>query len=440
MLRGELESRELATPAFFGGTTLLAVPLFVLTAAMFFAFPARGLWVPVEPRRACPVGRRLWGRRRARWLRHDPRRPHGGDAGQTQEPAQPAARSIAIRLRGTSFDRYSEGRWSRTQSAGTDLRRLQDEYIVFRPPKPEDQEYEIILDPMEEAVLFLPEGTVALQVPPTVRAGRDRYRRIVHSPGLDLRYGGQREAPLTYNALVAPKLRGFSGAIPRALRKRYIEVPEGYERVSALAREVVRGVSEPARAGPARRAIPPRRRRLPLHARAARHRRQGSAARLLVRSQGGALRVLLDGDGHHDAVARYARAQRHRLSRCGLQPIRRLLRRSKRERPQLGGGAHRRAVGDLRPDACVRPGLRVAVGLLREATADDGRDARPLGGVRRRVQHPRSGQGLQGLAAWYRSLRGDRRGAQSNRARLRARRRTSGRSRSGRTGAGSSRS
>jgi hypothetical protein len=42
MLRGELESRELATPAFFGGTTLLAIPLFMLTAAMFFAFPRVG--------------------------------------------------------------------------------------------------------------------------------------------------------------------------------------------------------------------------------------------------------------------------------------------------------------------------------------------------------------------------------------------------------------
>ncbi|MBW2376012.1 MAG: DUF3488 domain-containing protein, partial [Deltaproteobacteria bacterium] len=41
-LRGELAGREFATPAFFGGTTLLAVPLFILTAAMFLAFPRSG--------------------------------------------------------------------------------------------------------------------------------------------------------------------------------------------------------------------------------------------------------------------------------------------------------------------------------------------------------------------------------------------------------------
>jgi hypothetical protein len=125
------------------------------------------------------------------------------------------------------------------------MRRLQDQYFVFRPPKPTDQEYEIILDPMEEAVLFLPEGTVALQVPPAIRSGRSRFRRIMYSPGHDVRYRGHLEAPLTYRAFAARKRRGFPERIPKPLRKRYVEVPEGYERVTALAQEVVRGLSHP---------------------------------------------------------------------------------------------------------------------------------------------------------------------------------------------------
>jgi hypothetical protein len=245
MLRGELDSREFATPAFFGGTTLLAVPLFVLTAAMFFAFPRVGfgflsnLGTRTESVAGFGNDVELGG---FGVIRDDPTvvmrvKP--------KSPPDPPEQSIDIRLRGTSFDRYSEGRWSRTQANGTALKRLQDEYIVFRPPRPEDEEYEIILDPMQEAVLFLPEGTVALRVPPTVRAGRDRYRRIAHAPGLDIRYGGQTEAPLTYKALVAPKLRGFSEPIPKALRKHYVEVPAGYERVAALAQDIVRGISHP---------------------------------------------------------------------------------------------------------------------------------------------------------------------------------------------------
>ncbi len=245
MLRGELDSEEFATPAFFGGTTLLALPLFILTAALFFAFPRVGmgylsnLGAPTRSIAGFGDDVELGG---FGTIRDDPTVVMRVKPKTRTDPPQ---QSIAIRLRGTSFDRYSEGRWSRTRTTGAVLNRLQDEYIVFRPPRPEDQEYEITLDPMEEPVLFLPEGTVALRVPPTVRAGRDRYRQITHAPGLDIRYGGRVQAPLTYKAFVAPKRRGFAEHIPQALRKRYVEVPADYERVADLAREVVRGASNP---------------------------------------------------------------------------------------------------------------------------------------------------------------------------------------------------
>ena len=245
VLRGELQSRKLATPAFFGGTTLLAVPLFVLTAAMFFAFPRVGFGflsnLGVRTQSVAGFGDdvELGG---FGTIRDDPTvvmrvKP--------KNRPDPPPRSLDLRLRGTSFDRYSEGRWSRSPIAGEELRRLQDAYIVFRLPKPEDQEYEIILDPMEEAVLFLPEGTVSLQLSPTVRAGRNRYRRITRSPGLDVRYQGRVQGQLTYKAFSKPKPGGFPEDIPKRLLNRYLEVPPGNERVEALARKVVSGVSNP---------------------------------------------------------------------------------------------------------------------------------------------------------------------------------------------------
>ena len=245
MLRGELESRQLATPAFFGGTTLLAVPLFILTAAMFFAFPRVGFGFLSS-----------FGTRTQSVAGFGDDVELGGFGTIRDDPTvvmrvkpkhqpDPPPRSIGLRLRGTSFDHYSEGRWSRTPVAGVEVQRLQDQYILLRPPKPEDHEYEIILDPMEEAVLFLPEGTVALQVPPVIRSGRSRYRRVVYAPGLDVRYRGRLEAPLTYKAFAAQKRAGFPETIPRALRERYVEIPPGYERIASLAQEVVRGVSDP---------------------------------------------------------------------------------------------------------------------------------------------------------------------------------------------------
>jgi len=244
-LRTQLDSREVATPAFFGGTTLLIVPLFLLTAAIFFAFPrvGFGLLSGLGARTQSVAGFgddvELGG---FGTIRDDPTvvmriKP------KNQE--EPPPRSISVRLRGTSFDRYSDGRWSRTQVAGTELERLHDLYIVFRPPKPGDDEYEIILDPMEEAVLFLPEGTVALQVPAQIRSGRNLFRRIVRASGLDIRYGGELDGPLKYRAFTAPKGGGFPGRVQEALRQRYLEVPDGYERVASLAQEVVRGTSNP---------------------------------------------------------------------------------------------------------------------------------------------------------------------------------------------------
>ncbi len=245
MLRAELDSHQLTTASFFGGTTLLAVPLFVLTAAMFFAFPrvGFGLLSNFGARTTAVAGFgddvELGG---FGTIRDDPTVIMRVKMKDRPEPPPP---SIGIRFRGTSFDRYSDGRWSRTQFSGETVRRSQDEYFLFRPPKESDQEYEIILDPMDEAVLFIPEGTVALQVPPQVRAGRTRYREVIYAPGFDFRYRGRVEGPLTYKAFVAPRRRGIAEGIPKSLEQRYLEVPQGYERIAALAARLAGDATDP---------------------------------------------------------------------------------------------------------------------------------------------------------------------------------------------------
>ncbi|MEM7437641.1 MAG: DUF3488 and transglutaminase-like domain-containing protein [Myxococcota bacterium] len=245
MLQSELERRTLATPAFFGGTTLLAVPLFVLTAAMFFAFPRVGfgllsnLGSRVQSVAGFGDDVELGG---FGTIRDDPTVVMRV---KMAEMPNPPPRSIGLRLRGTSFDRYREGRWSRTPLQGDDVRRLQDTYVVHRPPEDGDERYEIILDPMEESVLFIPEGTVALQVAPVVRAGRNRYRKIVQAPGLDLRYQDLIDGPLTYQVFASTAERAFDEDVPVKLQSRYLELPSGYERVERLARSVTDGATRP---------------------------------------------------------------------------------------------------------------------------------------------------------------------------------------------------
>lgn len=245
MLRAELESERLTSASFFGGTTLLAVPLFVLTAAMFFAFPRVGFGflssLGTQQMSVAGFGDdvELGG---FGTIRDDPTVVMRV---KMSERPTPPPRSIGLRLRGTSFDRYNGGRWSRTQIPAENVRRLQDEYILYRAPSADDPEYEVILDPMEEAVLFIPEGTVALRIPPTVRAGRNRYRKVAYSPGFDFRYRGLIEGPLTYKAYVGAEARGIEEPIPEILQSRYLELPKGYERIAELAREVVGGATDP---------------------------------------------------------------------------------------------------------------------------------------------------------------------------------------------------
>jgi transglutaminase-like putative cysteine protease len=245
MLAVELDSHQLTSGSFFGGTTLLAVPLFILTAAMFFAFPRVGFGFlsNLGARQLSVAGFgddvELGG---FGTIRDDPTVVMRV---KMKDRPEPPPRSIGLRLRGTSFDQYSENRWSRTQFSGEDVRRIRDTYILYRPPTSDDPEYEIILDPMEEAVLFIPEGAVALRLPPTIRAGRSRYRKVAFAPGFDLRYRGLVEGPLTYKAYVGAEVVGIEETVPDLLRARYLEMPPDYGRIAELAREAVGAETDP---------------------------------------------------------------------------------------------------------------------------------------------------------------------------------------------------
>ena len=257
VLRAELDSEKLTSGAFFAGTTLLALPLFILTAAMFFAFPRVGFGflssLGTQQMAVAGFGDdvELGG---FGTIRDDPTVVMRVKMSKQPSPPPP---SIPIRLRGTSFDSYSEGRWSRTNTAGERVVRSGEDYFVYRRPtaeegrfdyrrpSAEDEEFEIILDPMEEAVLFLPPGTVSIQIPPTIRAGREIPRKVMRAPGYDFRYLGAIEGPLTYKAYVGKEIQGIVGPIPSELRDRYVELPPDYEDIALLAHRVAGDLPDP---------------------------------------------------------------------------------------------------------------------------------------------------------------------------------------------------
>lgn len=234
-----LRSRRVAGPGFLFGTAFLAVPLFAVTAMFFLLFPRVGMgflsFGPTGGRAVAGFGRNVeLGRFGV--IRDDPTvvlRVTVPDVGD------PPPAELGLRLRGTSFDHYEAGSWTRSAGGGRPVRPHFGFYDVNGWPRSAaDRQLTIILDPIDEPVIFLPEGTVGLTIPPRVQGGREMEREVVRSHGTDLRYGDLDGIELIYVAHV-------SSAAPSAPVEeidaetvaRNLQLPAGQERIAALAAE-----------------------------------------------------------------------------------------------------------------------------------------------------------------------------------------------------------
>jgi transglutaminase-like putative cysteine protease len=237
-----LASKRVVTPAFLFRTARLTLPLFVFTAAVFVAFPRIGLGFLSF---GLGVGQRASGFGANVELgdfgtiRTDPTvvlRVTPPDLSDTPP------REVDFRLRGTSFDAYDGRRWTRRlpSDAPQRQRRRNDRYPipVRYPIVGQDRPWRIILDHLEEPVMFLPAGTVGLSIPERLQSGFPVGRRIRLSPGMDVRYDADGNG-LRYTAWVgaAPP----EDSLTDVERRAYLAVPAGHERVAALAREWTEG-------------------------------------------------------------------------------------------------------------------------------------------------------------------------------------------------------
>lgn len=244
-LQRTLSSRNLVGGPFLIGTALLSVPLFLLTAAIFVAFPRVGL------------GYLAFGSERGEAVSGFGNDVELGQIGRIRDdrtvilrvtpPSMPAAppRNVELYLRGTSFDHYDGRRWTRTASGATPLEDFLGEYAITRTARPElDTRVQIVLDHLDQTVVFLPEHTVAIEVPPRVVNGVNRSRRITLYPGLDLRYEDDDALGLRYMAWVtrSPSHEAVH-ALPSEDLVRYLQVPEGHESLVTLARTWTAGAT-----------------------------------------------------------------------------------------------------------------------------------------------------------------------------------------------------
>lgn len=238
-VRRVLASRRVVGAGFLAGTALLAVPLFVMMTTVFLLFPRVGMGFLSFGRSA---GQRVAGFGSNVELggfgviRDDPTvvlRVTPPDL-----PADPPAYA-SLWLRGTSFDHWDGRRWSRTPARGESVGRTFNQYAIERWQEDGDKRYQIVLDHLDEPVIFIPQGTVALEIPPRVRNGVEQGRRVFRAQGHDFRYGDDDELGLVYAAWVDPSLVTIGGpSLEPEERIRYLALPALNPRVAALARRI----------------------------------------------------------------------------------------------------------------------------------------------------------------------------------------------------------
>jgi len=246
-----LASKRVVGPSFLFGTALLSLPLFAMTLAIFIMVPRVGQGFLSFRRDG---GERVTGFGNQVELggfgviRRDPTvvlRVSPLD----EKPDEEGKRFL--RLRGTSFDRYDGRRWTRSPGDVDELSPDGGGYhVIRRQPrlggKLADRRYRIVLDQLDEPVVFLPHGVVGLKLAERVVRARSVRRPLRLGPGFDLRYADPDGVGLIYTVDVSrdPKERHLP-VLPSEPRRNYERVPPGHERIAELAREVTGGIEDP---------------------------------------------------------------------------------------------------------------------------------------------------------------------------------------------------
>jgi transglutaminase-like putative cysteine protease len=251
-----LRSRRVVGPGLLVGSSLLAVPIFLLTAVIFVLFPRVGLGILTVRGRGdtavagfgTTVDLRGHGT-----IRNDPTIVLRVEPLVLEESPPPLR---TFRLRGATFDRYNGRGWSRSDAHRNEVVRVEragNHYTLARLPHlGVDQGYRITLDPLDPPVLPVLEGSVGLQIDPRFQAGMTRYTELTLDRDDGVRYPPGDESGLTYTAYVGNAHRTLSAARrvfyerEERFRQRYLQLPDDVpQRVRDLARQIVGAESTP---------------------------------------------------------------------------------------------------------------------------------------------------------------------------------------------------
>jgi protein-glutamine gamma-glutamyltransferase len=242
-----LASRRIVDPSFLLWTALLSVPMLMMTVALFALFPRIGL------------GMLNLGNNRGQHVSGFGDDVELGGFGvirddptvvlrvTTSRPLPLVVARRYLRLRGTAFDQYDGRRWTRSSDGAVKMSPIGEYYPLKRMPKREDLTLRIILDRLDEPVIFVPTGAVGLRIPERGLPGAAQRVTLTRRHGFDIRYASSEDMGIVYEAEVTTALGPSDVPVDRELDDaRYLAIPPGHERVVALALELTRGIADPA--------------------------------------------------------------------------------------------------------------------------------------------------------------------------------------------------
>ncbi len=137
-------------------------------------------------------------------------------------------------LRGAAFDLYTGSGWARSRTDRRPVPRTGNIFQVGDPRKGRTLEYTILLEPLDLPVLFAPVSPVAIRGPfPAIFADELGAIALSSAPAARLEYSG---TSVFASPIASVGGRPAPSASPGL--ERYLQIPEGYDAVGALARRV----------------------------------------------------------------------------------------------------------------------------------------------------------------------------------------------------------
>jgi transglutaminase-like putative cysteine protease len=248
-----LQSKRIVSGRFLFATSLLSLSVFLASGVLFFLFPRVGFGLMFGKSRG---GISMAGFSDRIELGQFGRiRDNPAVVMRVELPEPAPLPRLPWRWRGISFDRYDGRTWRKEPSGFKQLPRgkAPRQFVVKRGVSLEGaRTAKIYLEPLSDSiVLFAPGRLLAVELPEkrTFKRGDPRYAR--HDALGDYSLDGDPSQPVSYSlrfTLEVPdeeRLRSAGGSVPRAIARRYLQLPPLSERVLELARSLTKNASTP---------------------------------------------------------------------------------------------------------------------------------------------------------------------------------------------------